>query len=124
MAGAADGGTYKVSIAKVDDTSFLLGNLWGAGELLEGTIGFDTVNNTAAIALKGKQVGYNSATYGPCWFLWFNGSDLSTKAIPGSVSAAGVTVGDPANGIGVYVYITSGDYAGYGMGSFYSQLTK
>lgn len=123
LAGAQDGDAYKVTIAKVDDTHFTLTNLWGGSQTLKGTIEFDEATNTATLALDKQQVGYISGSYGPCWFLLLKGNSLYASPIPGTASAAGITIGSPE--AGYYVYINSGTYAGYGLNDGnYTKLTR
>ena len=118
-----DGSTsYTVEIKKENDTTLKLVNIWDEGATVEGTITFDTANNTASIVFPKGQVVYVSSTYGPCGMYGVSGNNLVDCVA--TVNSGGITIGP------WYAIILTGQYAGYnftgeggGYGG-YTTLTK
>ena len=124
--GAAQGSSYACTITKVDDKNCTVSNLWGAGEDLKATVEFAADQKSATLKIVAGQVIYNSSSYGPCIMTWSDGSSLwgSSKTFECPIDGSGIKIGGPTLDFCYYVYITSGDYAGYGFGMTYSELTK
>lgn len=103
---ADDGeGPYKVEFKQVNDNTLKLVNLWDEGQTIEGTITFDTANNSADINFGRAQVVYISSSYGPVGAYGLNGNSLIDMTA--KVTSGGIVIG-PWIGI-----ILTGDYAGY-----------
>lgn len=103
-----DGTTYDVEIAKVDDTTLSLYNLWDADETITGTIVFNEAENTALITFASQQVMYNSGDYGPVGIFGLTETGgLDTTAAYATVDAGGITLGP------WIAIILTGKYAGY-----------
>lgn len=62
--GAPDGGTYTVTFSKKGEDTVVLNNLWGGGMNIEGTITFDTEENTASISFPFGQPVFDATDYG------------------------------------------------------------
>ena len=108
--GSPDGGTYKVTIVKKNDTTLSLNNLYGGGNDIVGTITFDSEANTASISFEPNQLVWSSASYGgPMYLLGYNfekgGWYTNTPAVA-TVTSGGIHFSE-------YTFIMSGSYAGY-----------
>lgn len=102
-----DGSTYDVEIAKVNDTTLSLYNLWDAEETITGTIAFNEAENTALITFASQQVMYNSASYGPVGIFGLTDAGGLDSAAYATVDAGGITLGP------WIAIILTGTYAGY-----------
>lgn len=107
--GAAE--TYEISIAKLDDTTIELTNLWDGGKTIVGTITFNEEDNTADIWFDGFQVIYVHSTYGPIGIFGMtedgNLDGANNYAVHAKVTAAGISIGPWIE------LILTGDYAYY-----------
>ena len=123
--GDAAGDEYEVVITKSGDNRCVISNLWGGGEDLNATVTFAEDTKSAVISIDKWQVIYNSAAYGPCVMLWGDGGSIANKAIDCVVDGRGIHVGGPDYGHCYYVYITTGDNAGYGLSDMtFTELAK
>lgn len=124
--GAEQGDFYDCEIIKVDEKNCLVRNLWGAGEDLKATVEFAADQKSGVLKIVAGQLIYNSADYGPCIMTWSDGASIygSTKTFECPIDGSGIKIGGPTFGYCYYVYITSGDYAGYGFGDTYTELTN
>lgn len=61
--GAPDGGTYGVTFSKKGEDTVVLNNLWGGGMNIEGTITFNTEENTASISFPFGQPVFDATAY-------------------------------------------------------------
>lgn len=102
-----DGTTYDVEIAKVDDETLTLENLWDAGETITGTIEFNEEENTALITFASMQVMYNSGSYGPVGIFGLTETGKLDSAAYATVDAGGITLGP------WIAVILTGTYQGY-----------
>lgn len=61
--GAPDGGTYGATFSKKGEDTVVLNNLWGGGMNIEGTITFNTEENTASISFPFGQPVFDATAY-------------------------------------------------------------
>lgn len=116
-----DGSEYSVEISQISETECEIFNLWGGGESIKGTVDFVT----STISIPAFQLILDDPDYGPCVMAWGDGGSLSaTKPIMCTFNGDGIQIGGPEVGHCYYVYITSGEYAGYGFGMVWSKLRK
>lgn len=107
--GSPDGGTYKVTISKKNETTLALTNLYGGATELAGTIEFDKEANTALITLAPNQLVWTSSQYGAMYLLGYNfehGGWYSDTPAIAIVSSSGISIQK-------YTFLMSGDYEGY-----------
>lgn len=110
LTGATDGDAYEIVITKVDDSNVIITNLWGGETDLEGTIEFDTANNTATVSLPARQVVFDASAYGYGNLLLVGQNASGGWAyapVNVLINAQGITIG-PWN-----MVITEGEDAGY-----------
>lgn len=107
LGGAPDSDPYDVYLVKVDEKTIGLYNLWDGGEMITGSIDFET----KSIAFPAMQNVMDASAYGYGKLLLLGLTDAgkwsTTTPVQATFSAAGVELGD------WNMVITAGEYSGY-----------